>query len=499
MNDIYNVLIDIHPAISGFAGIPQEARLLFKTLAEKQASISATGLIYGHGQEMLKYQFRKCKQDEKQMIQHSNFLMDLLGKNPANDDGLGRLGKLVNHLKRKLKDYYALRRLPFHYSFDTKAIDKDQFYDFIWRVFFSKTLCADDFELLKKQTYFISNLNLKSMRFCAMLHRNAKLNTQGMDFAIFQLPRPVQVSPGTISLVRYHDSIPLRDMDVASPGSNASHGQDLLQSMNHSFYVCNSEPTRQELIKISPKLVTKSATIPPILASYFPHHCRQTLLNIILRCYSSTLLSEAEQHVLYDKLKETPDFPYLLILATIEPRKNHITLIRAWEQLRAKHEKNLKLIIAGGVGWQYEAILDVMRPHVKQGDIIHLEKIPPADMGCVYSQAKAFVFPSFSEGFGCPPLEAMQCGCPVVVSDIPTHRWVYGEAALYGNPYDVNTWIDRLTQLLYSEEAKALQATLREKGFAEIKRYSQSEVGEQWVDLLHRLKLSKKPGELMYE
>ena len=91
-------------------------------------------------------------------------------------------------------------------------------------------------------------------------------------------------------------------------------------------------------------------------------------------------------------------------------------------------------MIVGSPGWKYEPILDAMRNLIERGELVHLEKVPSEEMRVLYTHAEAFVFPSNYEGFGFPPLEAMQCGAPVIASDIATHRWVLGDAALVLQP-----------------------------------------------------------------
>jgi glycosyltransferase involved in cell wall biosynthesis len=123
---------------------------------------------------------------------------------------------------------------------------------------------------------------------------------------------------------------------------------------------------------------------------------------------------------------------YLLYVGRVNIRKNLTGLVRALNQLR---NFNLKLVIAGERGSYAE--LDEYIASKKLGDcIIFTGHVPEADLRLLYARAKVFCFPSYAEGFGLPPLEAMQCGVPVVVSDRTAMPEVCGTAALYANPDD---------------------------------------------------------------
>lgn len=483
------ILVDLLPALEGFAGIPQEARLLFKVLAQ-QSTLETAGLIHTNHTFSLKYNFGGKGQDKRDdLITCANFLAELTYSTMKKDQLPQSIIRKVLNRYQQLKDIIPLLTTR---DFPMKEIDGEHFFGALWRLLFSKTLTAEDIALLIKQRYFISSLNSRSMRVAAKLKSSVTLDTKGCDFAIFQFMRPVNVSPGTTKMIRYHDSIALQDSDVCVPNGSFTQGTDLIKCLKDSFYVCNSEPTRESLLNLAPELESKSTTIGLILANYTKSLHRKTLLSIIRRGFSSLLLTSDKQVAVYNELKAQPDFPYILIIATLEPRKNYEMLIRAWEKLRAQNKINHRLVIVGNTGWSNANIVNAMRPHVADGEILHLEKILPEDMGYLYSHASCFVFPSYNEGFGCPPLEAMQCECPVIVSDIKTHRWVLGDAALYCNPYDVNSLSDQLEYLLVSPEADHVRQALIAKGLERVKLYSPEVIGEQWTALFNNLKVKGK-------
>lgn len=102
---------------------------------------------------------------------------------------------------------------------------------------------------------------------------------------------------------------------------------------------------------------------------------------------------------------------YVLYLGTIEPRKNIKWLIDSFEKIKEDFP-NLKLVLAGGVGWHSENIFDDA-----SSDVLPIGYIDDEDKAPIYSQSEVFVFPSIYEGFGIPPLEAMACGVPTIISD----------------------------------------------------------------------------------
>lgn len=199
---------------------------------------------------------------------------------------------------------------------------------------------------------------------------------------------------------------------------------------------------------------------------------------------------EKVPQIISQKTAEEP-FEYIISVSTLEPRKNFLSLIRAWEKVRYSQNVPLKLIIVGSPGWKYEPILAAMRPHILSGNIIHLEKVSVFELATLYTHARAFIFPTYYEGFGITPIEAMHAGCPVVVSDTPTTRWVLGNAALYCDPYDISSISDAIIKLLYSDESKSLSTDLLNKARIIIEKYSTTNVAAQWLDVFDQIKSHK--------
>lgn len=160
-----------------------------------------------------------------------------------------------------------------------------------------------------------------------------------------------------------------------------------------------------------------------------------------------------------------PDGPYLLSVCTLEPRKNIDHVIRCFVRLVKEQKINdLSLVLAGGKGWKDEKIfeaLDAMRQeqHLKERVVV-TGYAPDEDLSPLYSGALAFVYPSLYEGFGLPPLEAMQCGTPVITSNTSSLPEVVGEAGIMLRPHDEDALCAAMLTL-YSDGARRAELSSR--------------------------------------
>jgi glycosyltransferase involved in cell wall biosynthesis len=155
---------------------------------------------------------------------------------------------------------------------------------------------------------------------------------------------------------------------------------------------------------------------------------------------------------------------FLLSVGTLEPGKNRETLTRA---LSLIHERgtHLPLVVVGQRGW----LDDAGASSEPAGQIIYLGYVPDADLPALYSCAEAFLFPSWLEGFGLPPLEALACGTPVISSRRPAMTEVLGDAALFADPRDPAAWADSIERLAAD---RALRANLIGRGLARASTFS---------------------------
>jgi glycosyltransferase involved in cell wall biosynthesis len=175
------------------------------------------------------------------------------------------------------------------------------------------------------------------------------------------------------------------------------------------------------------------------------------------------------------------NFPFILSLGTLEPRKNFTRLIEAYALMR---DRGLKLVIAGGKGWLYDEIFAKVEELGLEDKIIFPGFIADEDLPALYNLAKIFVFPSLYEGFGLPPLEAMACGTPVVTSDRPSLPEVVGGAGLMVEATDDQELARAMERVLTDEN---LRREMREKGLRQAAKFTWEAAAEKLLDVYRRL------------
>lgn len=139
---------------------------------------------------------------------------------------------------------------------------------------------------------------------------------------------------------------------------------------------------------------------------------------------------------------------YILYQGTLEPRKNLINLIRAYEVYRRNHpEGKEQLILSGKKGWKIKDIIRKKYSSEFRDDIILLGYVDREDMPALYTGARVFAYPSFYEGFGLPVLEAMACGTPIITSNMSSLPEVAGPHAAYFDPTDIDQMSNALAKM----------------------------------------------------
>jgi glycosyltransferase involved in cell wall biosynthesis len=179
---------------------------------------------------------------------------------------------------------------------------------------------------------------------------------------------------------------------------------------------------------------------------------------------------------------------FILYLGNIEPRKNINGLIAAYDQLRVEGE-NIKLILAGAPGWKNKKIYAARDGSRYKNDIIFLGYISQKDKEDLLRKATIFVYPSYYEGFGFPPLEAMASGVPVVCSNVSSLPEVVADAALMINPFKDEEIKDALKIILTDEK---LRARLIAKGYERAKLFSWDKTAAQYLQLFKEVYEEKK-------
>ncbi|MEW6320270.1 MAG: glycosyltransferase family 1 protein [Acidobacteriota bacterium] len=163
------------------------------------------------------------------------------------------------------------------------------------------------------------------------------------------------------------------------------------------------------------------------------------------------------------------DRPFVLYVGNIKPHKNVERLIDAFGRARAEGLDDLRLVIVGDEISKYPALRQAVHRHRLDKHVRFLGFQPLETLAAFYRLARAFVFPSLYEGFGLPPLEAMACGAPVVVSNVSSLPEVAGDAALLVDPYDPSAIGEAMRRAVTDE---ALRAELVARGRARVAAFS---------------------------
>jgi glycosyltransferase involved in cell wall biosynthesis len=223
-----------------------------------------------------------------------------------------------------------------------------------------------------------------------------------------------------------------------------------------AFIIAISNATRQALQKAYPN-ITK-----PVVISHIPP-------------VAMPRLPEAESKRLVSQLGVEGKF--ILFVGNVEPRKNLVGLLEAYEQLPQPLQDEFVLVIAGGKGWKDEDILAKLSELQSRGlNIIRTGYVSEEQKAALYREAALFVLPSLYEGFGMPLLEAMSYDTPVLASDIPVFREVAGDAVLYCNPMESKDITSKLELLLLDTQ---LQRDLTTKGSKQLGNFSWQATAEK--------------------
>ncbi len=176
---------------------------------------------------------------------------------------------------------------------------------------------------------------------------------------------------------------------------------------------------------------------------------------------SFTPMSAEDLAAARDRLKLPERF--ILFVGTIEPRKNLETLLEAWAMMRDRPD----LVVVGAWGWHYEPIRERMQRMGPQ--LHHIEGLDPADLPAVYNLARVLAHPAWYEGFGLPPLEAMACGTPVVVSDRASLPELVGGAGIVVAADQPEAWRKALDQVIGDTD---LAADMKRRGILRSAQFS---------------------------
>ena len=198
-------------------------------------------------------------------------------------------------------------------------------------------------------------------------------------------------------------------------------------------------------VRTSQHILTVSAFSKQEIRRFYP----------FIKAQDITVIYNATDESLFRPLPQvaTPPERFALAVSSLDPRKNFNRLIEAFNDIQG-----CKLYI---VGARHHVFMQQDDSAAQQENIHYLGRVSDDELVMLYNQAVCFIFPSLYEGFGLPPIEAMSCGCPVLVSDIPVLREVCGDAATYFNPLDVNDIRQAIKHFLATSQGDRNDVTSR--------------------------------------
>ena len=274
------------------------------------------------------------------------------------------------------------------------------------------------------------------------------------------------------TLVTIHDLSFLRHPEGAEPNLRGYLCAAVPHSLEKADLILgDSENTRQDIIELFGVRPERVQVVYPGVDQAFRVIEDQQALAAVKEAYSL-------------------DYPFILSVGTLEPRKNLIRLLDAYAVLRAGGDLEHKLVIAGGKGWLYDGIFRRVEELSLQEDVTFLGYLPEEHLPAVYCLSDLLVFPSLYEGFGLPPLEAMACGTPVITSDSSSLPEVVGEAGLMVPPGDAEALADTIRKVLADSE---LREDLVRRGLSRAAEFTWHAAGEKLLAIYEDLH-EREPG-----
>lgn len=315
-----------------------------------------------------------------------------------------------------------------------KAVELFQFVE-SYQSLGEQVLGVDQSELMKSIKHSVINI-------IHMIDEKGRLMDQGTldECQIFHAPfyepaREVRDHKSVKTITTVHDLIPVM-LPELFVGINDIDYQRMLKSLEaltpDDYIICVSQATKNDLINrsnLDPEkvFVTYEAADP---AMFFAVNDGPRIQEVRDR-YG---ISES---------------PYFLSVCTLEPRKNLDRVIEAFSKvIHEGKDPDLKLVLVGSLGWKYERIFEVLNQwKIGRDRVILTGYVADEDLAPLYSQALGFVYVSLYEGFGLPPLEAMQCGTPTITSNVSSLPEVVGDAAILVDPKDTNAIAEAMLRI----------------------------------------------------
>jgi glycosyltransferase involved in cell wall biosynthesis len=327
------------------------------------------------------------------------------------------------------------------------------------------------FHIWKDRKTIVQNANFKRETLWTPSHHRFETITVSVEFArskIDVLHNPDFIPPAYTrfpSVITVHDLAFLRDPGYLTRDSARYYGQVDVAARRANHIIAVSESTKRDLINLLGVSEEKITVI------YEAAHSR------FVPVTDTEVLSRA-------RARRALPTDFILFVSTIEPRKNLATLLHAFRRLRDNYKSRAMLAIVGHEGSGIEKIRSIVKELNLEDIVCFLSDITDEELVLLYNAAKLFVLPSLYEGFGLPPLEAMACGTPVIVSNVSSLPEVVGDAGLLIDPEDVEGLTVAMWRALTDEK---LRRELREKGCKRAQTFSWERAARETLNVYRRV------------
>jgi len=478
------ILMELSSSIYGYAGIPQDARLTFKLLSEVKG-LELSGLILDNGNNAFGIRSKRRERNNRNIGTASRFIAALTDRDLSAKAGrtfVQRLHRSVSSVGAFAGNYMGAYSKPF-------PIDSNLYSDFIWSTIFANSLQGRLRKNLTAHNFYGCGTNLAQLISSALMSLpRMPIDTSGFDYFLVQKPFYARVPESTRMIVRYHDSIPIThpQFTIYPRLAQKAHYKSLISNSEKSIFVCNSESTRSALIELFPRAKGRVYTAHCAVSDEYYPDDSQDLRVILAQRLNYRLVVGAKASVgqmieMRDLVERKFNGRYFIVVGSLEPRKNHLRVIDAWERLRSRTGADIKLVFVASSGWNNKKEVKVLRHHALGGDLVVLGNVPSFQLRALYSQACATIAASFAEGFNIVGVESMKCGTPVLASNIAVHCEIFKDGGAFFDPYSEEGLVREMEKVAEQSDA---ERTAQAKKCEQIAgHYKPENIVRQWMDV----------------
>lgn len=327
------------------------------------------------------------------------------------------------------------------------------------------------FKSRKDSTHLVDQPNFKVQSLWTPSHHRFERLAMSLELA----PHPLDIlhSPDFIppssarcpTVITVHDLAFLLYPRFLTRDSARYYGQVDLAARDADHIIAVSESTKRDTVNLLGVPENKISVIHEAAHPLFAPMSKQDALKQV-----------------HNQYRTSGDL--ILFVGTIEPRKNIPTLLKAFRYLKDNYRSQATLVIAGNRGWLVEEVDALIDQLGLEGSVRCLGGVPNEELVYLYNASKLFVFPSIYEGFGLPPLEAMACGTPVIVSNTSSLPEVVGDAAWLVNPEDIEGLAVAIHRILSDDK---LAAQMREKGLKRSAVFSWERAARETLEVYRKV------------